>query len=243
MKKIIPFLVISLAACNGNEPNEVKSDGSGKEVENTEEKHDEHEHHHGHGEANEYMHGHTFDDLVANFESQDRIDYQQPDKVLDFLGNLKGKKVMDIGAGTGFFSFRLAKRGAMVIAADVNEDFQNYIQNKRDSLNIGDDKISLRKLPYDSPELKNEEVDMVIIVNTYHHIENRREYFQKVKSGLKKDGRLVIIDYKKEELPVGPPLKMKLSPEEVISELKDAGFETSRLNEDMLEYQYIIELK
>lgn len=238
MKKIIPFLVLSIASCNNNEPKEVKSETNEKDTVET-----ENHHGHGHGDANEYMHGHSFDNLVANFESQDRIDYQQPDKVLDFLGDLKGKKVMDIGAGTGFFSFRLAERGAMVIAADVNDDFQNYIQNKKDSLRIGNDKISLRKLPYDSPELTNEEVDMVIIVNTYHHIEDREAYFNKVKSGLKKGGRLVIIDYKKEEIPVGPPLKMKLSPEEVISELKNAGFEVSRLNEDMLVYQYIIELK
>lgn len=229
----------AMISCQSEKTEEVKeskpkSDSVEKEVHHP-------GHSHGHGKANEYMHGKSFEDLVANFESQDRIDYQQPDKVLEYLGNLKGKKIMDLGAGTGFFSFRLVEKGAVVIAADVNEDFQKYISKKKDSLKIGDDKLSLRKLPYDSPELKNEEVDMVIIVNTYHHIENRQDYFLKVKNGLKKGGRLVIIDFKKEETPVGPPIEMKLSPDEIMGELKACGLGKTKLNEDLLEYQYIIE--
>lgn len=237
MKRLIPFVIISAVGCN-QPKREENVEMNKNDNASTEQKH---EHHHGHGNANEYMHGKSFEELVANFESQERIDYQQPDKVLEYLGELKGKKVMDIGAGTGFFSFRLVEKGAIVIAADVNEDFQNYISKKKDSLKIGDDKLSLRKLPYDSPELKNDEVDLVIIVNTYHHIENRTDYFLKVKNGLKKGGRLVIIDFKKEETPVGPPLKMKLSPDEIMGELKACGFGRTKLNEDLLDYQYIIE--
>jgi ubiquinone/menaquinone biosynthesis C-methylase UbiE len=239
MKKIIPILLIAGASCNQPTSDE-KKEVSKKDSTSSTEKH-KHHHGHGHGNANEYMHEKSFDELVANFESQDRIDYQQPDKVLEYLGNLKGKKVMDIGAGTGFFSFRMVEKGAEVIAADVNEDFQKYISKKKDSLKISDDKLSLRKLPYDSPELKNEEVDMVIIVNTYHHIENRQDYFLKVKNGLKKGGRLVIIDFKKEETPVGPPVEMKLSPDEIMAELKACGLGKTKLSEDLLEYQYIIE--
>jgi ubiquinone/menaquinone biosynthesis C-methylase UbiE len=238
MKKIIPILLIAGASCNQPTSDE-KNEVSKKDSTSSTEKH-KHHHGHGHGNANEYMHEKSFEELVANFESQDRIDYQQPDKVLEYLGNLKGKKIMDIGAGTGFFSFRLVEKGAIVIAADVSEDFQNYIAKKKDSLKIGEDKLSLRKLGYDSPSLSDEEVDMVIIVNTYHHIENRKDYFALVKKGLKKGGRLVVIDFKKHELPVGPPVEMKLTADEVSEELKSSGFSSTEINKDLLEYQYIV---
>lgn len=247
MKKIqsvATLLSLSLfLSCQSEKVNEAKNANSEKDTVSNEEKHPEHGHGHGHGhgQANEYMHERSFEDLVASFESEERIAYQQPEKVLQYLGDIKGKKVMDIGAGTGFFSFRLVDNGAIVIAADVSEEFQNYISKKKDSLKIGDDKLSLRKLPYDSPELKNDEVDMVIIVNTYHHIENRQDYFMKVKKGLKKGGRLVIIDFKKEETPVGPPFEMRLSPDEIMGELRACGLGRTKLNEDLLEYQYIIE--
>jgi len=233
---VISAMLIGIISCQ-TEKTEEKTEVVEKKDSVKKEKHD---HHHGHGHANEYMHEKSFEELVANFESQDRIDYQQPDKVLEFLGNLKGKKIMDIGAGTGFFSFRLVEKGAIVIAADVSEDFQNYIAKKKDSLKIGDDKLTLRKLGYDSPSLSDEEVEIVIIVNTYHHIENRKDYFALVKKGLKKGGRLVVIDFKKHELPVGPPVEMKVSADEVSDELKSSGFSSTEINKDLLEYQYIV---
>lgn len=147
---------------------------------------------------------------------------------------------MEIGAGTGYFSFRLAEAGANVIAADVDERFQEYIKTKKDSLNIADDKLELRMVPYDSPELQKGEVDMVLVVNTYHHIENRSDYFSKVLTGLVDNGKLVIIDFYKKDLAVGPPIEMKMSEEQVQEELTNAGFKRFEVNSDLLEYQYII---
>lgn len=192
--------------------------------------------------ANEYMHQNSIEELIKRFESPERDAYQKPEKVLEYLGNIKGKKIMDIGAGTGYFSVKLAQKGAFVIAADVNEQFQEYLKKR-----IQDEKIKnveLRKIPYDSPNLSNQEVDMVFLVNTYHHIENRVEYFAKVKTGLKKEGSLVIIDFLKvKEIPVGPPIEHKLSIDEVITELKKAGYTTFEINVDKLPYQYIIRAK
>ena len=81
---------------------------------------------------------------------------------------------------------------------------------------------------------------MVFIVNTYHHIENRGQYFSEVKKGLKKNGKLVVIDFLKKDTPVGPPVKMKLSEQEVVGELMNAGFTKFDVNIDLLPYQYII---
>lgn len=205
--------------------------------------HKHHQHEDGHQTANEHMHEKSTEDLIKQFDSEERDAYQQPDKVLDYLGNLKGKTVMDIGAGSGYFSFRLLKRGAHVIAADVNEEFQQHIQKRNKEEFNNDPNLELRLLPYDSPELKDGEADLVLIVNTYHHIENRVEYFKKVLKGIKPEGKLVIIDYYKKEMPVGPPVDHKIDEKTVSEELKQAGFNEIKLNIELLEYQYIIEAK
>lgn len=234
--KVAAYMVIAgfaVVACS--EPSE-------NNTENMTEEHSNHHAHH-HGEANAHMHKHDYNELVARFESKERDDYQQPEKVMEYLGDMKGMRIMDIGAGTGYFSFRMANKGASVIAADVDDKFQDYIKTKRDSLHLGEDQLTLRKIPYDSPALAEGEVDKVIIVNTYHHIGDRIKYFSEVKKGLKDGGELVVIDFFKKELPYGPPVDMKLSEEEVKKELSEAGFDTIEVNSDLLQYQYIIRAK
>ena len=164
---------------------------------NHEHSHDKHnkEHVHSHhGHANHHMNETSFEDLVKRFDSPERDAYQQPDKVLAYIGDVRGKKILDIGAGTGYFSFKLAAKGAEVIAGDVDDRFQNYIKEKIEKENAP--KVILRKLPYDNPALQKQEVDKVLIVNTYHHIEDRINYFGKVREGLRADGELLVIDFK-----------------------------------------------
>lgn len=197
-------------------------------------------HKHHHGEANEHMHQKSFDELVKQFEDPQRDIWQKPDTVIKLLGDLKGKKIMDIGSGTGCFSFRLYDAGAHVICGDVDDEFLNYIRKKIKDKNADTNRISTRKLQFDDPLLQKEEVDRVIIVNTYHHIENRPAYFSKVLQGLKTDGKLIVIDFKKRELPEGPPVKMKLTEKEVENELKKAGFKTFQTDTATLPYQYLI---
>ncbi|MCW5517767.1 class I SAM-dependent methyltransferase [Muriicola sp. Z0-33] len=191
--------------------------------------------------ANEYMHRSSVDDLIMRFESPERDAYQKPDMVLEYLGELKGKQIMDIGAGSGYFSVKLAEKGAQVIAADVNDEFQGALKMRIDENKL--ENIELRKIPYDSPNLEDNEVDMVLIVNTYHHIENRSDYFSKVKKGIKPEGELVIIDFFKKEIPVGPPVDHKVSLVTVKKELKEAGYTQLDVNVDLLPYQFIIRAK
>ena len=203
--------------------------------------------HHGHGDgkpahsANEYMHKASTDDLINRFESKERDEYQQPNKVMQYLGDINGKAIMDIGAGTGYFSVKLAKHGANVIAADVNDEFQTFLKKRIEDNKI--ENITLRKIPFDSPDLKDNEVDMVLIVNTYHHIDNRAEYFAKVKKGTKNNGELVVIDFFKTDVPMGPPTDHKVSIDEVIAELKKAGYTSFEVNVDLVPYQFIIKAK
>lgn len=201
----------------------------------------QHEHHHHGHDANHHMNQRPFGDLVAHFEDPSRDEWQQPDAVMARLGDLSGKTVMDIGSGTGYFSFRMARAGANVICADVDQRFLDYIIQKRDSIGSwAGDRISTRLVPFDSADLQPGEADLVLIVDTYHHIEDRVAYFRAVRQGLKPDGKLVVIDFFKEESPVGPPVDMKMAEETVMGELHEAGFAHVAVDVETLPYQYII---
>lgn len=247
LKWLLGSFLMLLIACNhqsGDKHDHRHSQGDKKEdLPQEQHRHDhqhggKHQHHHSH--ANKHMNQSSFEDLVKRFESPERDAYQQPEKVLDYIGDVAGQSILDIGAGTGYFSFKLADRGAKVIAGDVDDRFQNFIQRKMDKENAS--KVTLRKLPYDSPALKTQEVDKVLIVNTYHHIEKRVPYFQEVLQGLKEKGELIVIDFKKREGP-GPPLAMKMSADFIVKELRKAGFENIKVNTHLLEHQYIIRAK
>ena len=145
--------------------------------------------------VNLFMNQRSFEDLVKNFESEERQQWQKPDEVIALFGDIAGKTIMDIGAGTGYFAFRMTAKGAKVIAADVDDRFLNYVKEKKDSLN--DRLLVTRKVEYDDPLLSSEEVHHVLIVNTYHHIDDREEYFSKAVKGIKSGGRLMVVDVKK----------------------------------------------
>lgn len=182
-----------------------------------------------------------FEDLAMAYESSDRIAWQQPDKVLDILGNLENKCVADIGAGTGFFSFRLAERAKKVIAIDIDTMSINYIDSiwaQMPHKNMSE--IETRLATADDSKLKKGEADVVLLVNTYPFIQNRSEYFQKLKTSLDSGAQIMIIDFKMKKLPVGPPSSMKVALSIVEKEMETIGFRLIKSDDRMLDYQYIV---
>ncbi|HET7377760.1 MAG TPA: methyltransferase [Anaerolineae bacterium] len=184
--------------------------------------------------ANKFMHDSDFHELVARFEDPALAQWQKPAEVIASLGPLNGKIVADIGAGTGYFAFPLAKKAAKVIAIDID--------HKKQTQQIGAN-IEMRLTAPDAPGLKPGEADVVLIVDTFHHIENRIEYLKKLKELLAKGGMLMIVDFKKQNPPPGPPVEIRLTHEQVESELKSAGFAVASTDRDLLPYQYIIKAK
>ncbi|MEL7006721.1 MAG: methyltransferase domain-containing protein [Bacteroidota bacterium] len=190
--------------------------------------------------ANKHMHKRSVSQLIEEFESEGRKSWQKPEEVIQFIGPVEGKKIIDIGAGSGYFSFALVRDGAYVIAADVNDEFQRFISSRKKELGISNQVLEVRKIPYNSPGIKQGEVDMAIIVNTYHHIEGRQAYFADLKEKMRNGGQLVVIDFIDKETPVGPPLDYRLSKGDVLPELAEAGFTHFEVNLSLLPYQYII---
>ena len=189
--------------------------------------------------ANKFMHHSDFHELVARFEDPVRAQWQKPGEVIASVGPLHGKVVADIGAGTGYFAFPLAKKAAKVIAIDIDQRFLDYIEQRKRTQKVGAN-VETRLTAPNASGLKPGEADLVLIVDTFHHIEDRIEYLKKLRGVLGKGGLLVIIDFKKQKPPPGPLIELRLAPEQVESELKSAGFTVVSTDRDLLPYQYII---
>jgi len=194
-----------------------------------------------HQHANHHMNKIPFEDLVKRFESPERDEWQKPEKVIAFLGELTNKTVIDIGAGTGYFEFKIKDTSARLIASDVDERFINYFNER--IARIGVKHIVTRKAEYDKPPVNPNEADIVFMIDVYHHIENRDAYFSEVKKGLKAGGKLIIIDFKKGDFEQGPPDAMKIEANQVIEEMKLVGFKLVQEDEETLPYQYMLKFE
>lgn len=193
------------------------------------------------GEANRHMHRNPVDRLVRAFESEERASWQKPEEVIGRFDDLRGKTVMDLGAASGYFTVRLARHAGRVIAADVDDRFIEYLQQRldKDVDHAIRDRIEVRKVPYDDPGLDTEEADAVLLVNTYHHIENRVAYLGKLIDGLAPGGQLMIVEYRL-DVDFGPPDDHKISMATVQQEVGRAGFGTVETDTALLPYQYIV---
>jgi len=194
-----------------------------------------------HNHANHHMNKTSFEDLVKRFEASDRDEWQKPQDVIKFLGDLRNKTIIDIGAGTGYFEFKINEPSAKLIAADVDDRFIAYINEriaKEKSKNIFS-----RKAEYEKPPVSENEADIVYMVDVYHHIENRKNYFSMLKKGLKPNGEMIIIDFKKGDFEQGPPNDMKIEAQIVIDEMKQAGFNLVAQDTTTLKYQYLLKFK
>lgn len=136
--------------------------------------------------------------MTESDNEPDRVIWQKPDMILDLLGNLSDKVVADIGAGTGFFTFRLLQHAGKVIAVDIDKvplDRMSQLSRKLDTAISNKLEIKLAK-PND-PELKPASVDVIFMSNTYMYIQNRVPYLKNLIQYLKPHARILIIDYKR----------------------------------------------
>jgi predicted RNA methylase len=185
-----------------------------------------------------------FESEAKAYESADRVIWQKPDLVIDQLGNVNGKVVADLGAGTGYFSRRIAYKGATVIAIDIDPRAIQWMQEQKSRFPAElQEKLIIRQAEPDNPHLNPGEVDMVLMVNTYSYISNRVPYFTKLKEAIRPAGTIVIIDFKKKETPFGPPVEERLDITDVEKELRAAGYSIVKADEESLEYQYIIKAR
>lgn len=173
-------------------------------------------------------------------DAPERESWQQPERVLSALSISEGFVVADIGAGTGYFTKRLAERVGscgLVYATDVQEKMINELRSlvqKRDLENV-----VVIHAGFDDPQLPANCCDLVLFANVYKEIDDRVLYMQKVKRALKPNGRVVILGFRPDAPGRGPPRDARLSAHQVVRELSEAGF-TLRESHEFLPRQYFL---
>lgn len=183
---------------------------------------------------------HSFADVdryAKAFDDPARDAWQMPDRVIAALALKSGQSVADIGAGTGYFSVRLAKLPAApkVYAVDIETSMLEHIQHR--AMMDGLKNVTTVLAGADRTNLP-EAVDVVLIVDTYHHIPGRVAYFTALKKLLKPGAKLAIVDFRK-GAPDGPPDEFRFTPAQISAELGKAGF-TLQAQHDFLPRQMFL---
>lgn len=173
-----------------------------------------------------HTHQHSFGDAdkwAQIFDDPKRDAWQKPHEVIQALALKPDAVIADIGAGTGYFSARLANMvpKGRVYAVDTEPDMVKHLAEraKREGLK----NLSAVTGKPDDPKLP-QKADLALLVDVYHHIENRDQYFRKLAGALKPGGRIAVIDFRMDS-PDGPPKDARIAPERVKAELKSAGYE------------------
>ena len=160
------------------------------------------------------------------FDDPGRDAWQKPHEVIEALAFKPDAVIADIGSGTGYFAVRLANMvpKGRVYGVDVEPDMVKYLAEraKREKhANV----VAVAGAP-DDPRLP-EKADLILLVDVYHHIDDRERYFRKLQGYLKPGGRVAIIDYRLDS-PDGPPRAARIAPDKVGAELEAAGYRLAR---------------
>jgi cyclopropane fatty-acyl-phospholipid synthase-like methyltransferase len=162
------------------------------------------------------------EEWAARFEDPSRDAWQKPDEVIAALGLAADATLADLGSATGYFSVRFARAlpAGRVYGVDVESSMVDYLRARAEREALTNLEVVLAS--YDDAKLPAP-VDCVLVVNTFHHIQERPAYFSKLAASLKPGGRLAVIDFKRGSKR-GPPDAEKLTVEQVTLELAQAGF-------------------
>jgi SAM-dependent methyltransferase len=185
----------------------------------------------------------SLDTLLTQYDPPGRVVWQKPEMVIQKLGDLSDKVVADLGAGSGFFSRRLAQSAKKVIAIEVDPRFIAFMDSIKlvELLPKYQRRFETRLATPDNPNLRPGEAGIVLIVNTYIYIQNRVQYMKHLLSVLPEGGKVIIVDFKKKRIPISyPPASIRLELYEVENELLAAGFSGFTSDDCSLDYQYII---
>jgi ubiquinone/menaquinone biosynthesis C-methylase UbiE len=181
--------------------------------------------------------GRRFADVMGHeaadwLERSERAEEEAPDEAINALGLRRGQVVADVGAGSGFMSVRMAKRvgpSGIVYAEDIQPEMIELLKQRlaRDRVtNV----VPLVGEP-DDPKLPAASLDLALLVDVYHELQQPQAMLRRLREALKPDGLLVLLEYRKEDpgIPIRPEHKMSVK--EARLEVEAEGFRLWTMNE------------
>jgi cyclopropane fatty-acyl-phospholipid synthase-like methyltransferase len=171
------------------------------------------------------------------FDDPARDQWQKPAEVIAALKLAPDALVADIGSGTGYFAVRLARAvpNGKVFGADLEPDMVKFLNERAAKEKLPN--LASHLAAEDDPKLPAP-VDLVLIVDTYHHIAARAKYFRELRAALKPGGRVAIIDFRLDS-PTGPPVRQRVAAKVVAEEMALAGYREAERHE-LLPNQYFL---
>jgi ubiquinone/menaquinone biosynthesis C-methylase UbiE len=170
----------------------------------------------------------------------EREEEERPDVALDAIGIAKGSTVADIGAGAGYFTWRLAERvgpSGKVYGNDIQPKMLDLLRKNMEQRKLTNVEPVLGAV--DDPKLPRDGVDLVLLVDVYHEFSAPQTMLRRIRESLRKDGRLVLLEYRAEDpkVPIRPEHKMTVA--QVKAELEPEGFRLEKVS-DALPRQHIL---
>ncbi len=183
-------------------------------------------------------------EVLADLEDPQRDAWARPDEVVAALPLDDPEMIVaDVGAGSGYFSRRIAARipEGKVIAVDVDADFVDYVKKHRDAW--GTPNVEPRLAMYENALLPEQSVDLVFVSNTYAYIRDRDAYFTGIQHALRPGGKLVIVDFRPDADLSGvenaPKPGQRVARDAVVAQIEALGFALDH-EETFLPHQYYL---
>ncbi len=169
---------------------------------------------------------------------------EAPDAALDAIGIARGATVADVGAGAGYITWRLAERvgpSGKVYANDIQPQMLDLLRKNMEARHLTNVETVLGAV--DDPKLPAARMDLVLLVDVYHEFTEPEKMLRKIRESLKPDGRLVLLEYRKEDpsIPIRPEHKMSVA--EVRAEVQPEGFRFEKTLETLPRQHILIFLK
>jgi predicted methyltransferase len=174
------------------------------------------------------------------FDDPQRDAWQKPRELVAALELRPGMWVADLGAGTGYFSRWLdaaVRPSGVVFAVDTEPNLVAHLRTRSEQEKTSTVVPVLAS--FDDPRLPPHALDLVLIVDTYHHLDDRLTYLRRLATTLKPSGRVAIVDWQKHALPIGPPAEHKLARDQVVAEMTAAGYRLVA-EPKVLRHQYVL---
>lgn len=171
--------------------------------------------------------------FAKHFDDHERDAWQKPKEVMRLLELSRGQNVADLGAGTGYFESYLSEavgEQGRVLALDAERGMIDYLEHRGKA--SGWSNVSARLVPVDDPRLEPASCDRILIVDTWHHIDDRERYAKKLAQGLKPHGLLLIVDFTLDS-DFGPPQRYRIPPEQARAELLAGGLDAEVVSESL----------